>query len=209
VAISGEVRGGPGPPQPGGRRPAPAELALVQAFINTHYDLEFDHGADLIASSAGLSAWIGRSGLLGGREIEPPPAADVARAVTFRECLRELAAGNGQGPRRELGRATRSALNSASEGALLEVRFDLHGRAGFNPASERPIDQAIGSLLAITATAMLDGTWSRLKICPGHDCGWAFYDHSRNQSGRWCSMSVCGGRSKARAHYRRRQAGTE
>jgi predicted RNA-binding Zn ribbon-like protein len=52
---------------------------------------------------------------------------------------------------------------------------------------------------------MLDGTWDRLKACPGHDCGWAFYDHSRNQTGRWCSMSVCGGRAKARAHYHRRR----
>jgi predicted RNA-binding Zn ribbon-like protein len=50
---------------------------------------------------------------------------------------------------------------------------------------------------------MLDGTWRRLKVCPGDHCGWAFYDHSRNQTGRWCSMSVCGGRAKARAHYHR------
>jgi predicted RNA-binding Zn ribbon-like protein len=62
---------------------------------------------------------------------------------------------------------------------------------------------ALGVLLAITAVAMADGTWSRLKVCPGEHCGWAFYDGSRNRSGRWCSMAVCGGRSKARAHYRR------
>ncbi len=65
------------------------------------------------------------------------------------------------------------------------------------------VDGAIGLLLAITARTMLDGSWSRLKVCPGDHCGWAFYDHSRNQTGRWCSMSVCGGRAKARAHYRR------
>jgi predicted RNA-binding Zn ribbon-like protein len=57
----------------------------------------------------------------------------------------------------------------------------------------------------MTAAAMLDGSFSRLKICPGPDCDWAFYDHSRNQSGRWCSMAVCGGRVKARAHYHRRR----
>ncbi len=36
--------------QPGGRRPAPSELALVQAFINSHYDLEVNHGAELFAT---------------------------------------------------------------------------------------------------------------------------------------------------------------
>jgi predicted RNA-binding Zn ribbon-like protein len=43
-----------------------------------------------------------------------------------------------------------------------------------------------------------------LKACPGRHCGWAFYDHSRNQSARWCSMQICGDREKARAYYRRR-----
>jgi predicted RNA-binding Zn ribbon-like protein len=53
---------------------------------------------------------------------------------------------------------------------------------------------------------MRDRSWSRLKVCPGEHCGWAFYDHSRNQAGRWCSMAVCGGRAKARAHYLRTRA---
>ncbi|WP_245775276.1 CGNR zinc finger domain-containing protein [Nonomuraea wenchangensis] len=25
-------------------------------------------------------------------------------------------------------------------------------------------------------------------------CQWAFYDHSRSRTGRWCSMRVCGNR---------------
>jgi predicted RNA-binding Zn ribbon-like protein len=59
-------------------------------------------------------------------------------------------------------------------------------------------------LLAIALRAMIDGRWQRLKTCPGEHCGWVFYDHSRNNSGRWCSMAVCGGRTKARTHYQRR-----
>jgi predicted RNA-binding Zn ribbon-like protein len=92
-------------------------------------------------------------------------------------------------------------LNQAAAGAGVEIRLD--------PAEPRfvaagaGLDRALGQVLAITAAAMLDGTWRRLKVCPGDHCGWAFYDHSRNQTGRWCSMSVCGGRAKARAHYHR------
>jgi predicted RNA-binding Zn ribbon-like protein len=55
---------------------------------------------------------------------------------------------------------------------------------------------------------MINGSWARMKICPGRDCEWAFYDHSRNGSSRWCSMSICGGREKARAHYRRTRGDT-
>lgn len=48
---------------------------------------------------------------------------------------------------------------------------------------------------------MLDGTWQRLKAC--RECSWAFYDHSKNVAGSWCSMKVCGGRVKQRAYYAR------
>jgi predicted RNA-binding Zn ribbon-like protein len=53
---------------------------------------------------------------------------------------------------------------------------------------------------------MAEGTWERLKVCPAHDCLWAFYDSSRNRSGHWCSMKVCGNRAKARS-YRERHRG--
>jgi putative transposase len=51
----------------------------------------------------------------------------------------------------------------------------------------------------------LEGTWERLKACPRHDCFWAFYDHSKNRSGRWCRMEDCGNIEKARAFRERRR----
>jgi predicted RNA-binding Zn ribbon-like protein len=62
-------------------------------------------------------------------------------------------------------------------------------------------------VLAAAGTAMLDGSWARLKACAGPECEWAFYDRSRNRSGLWCDMAVCGSRHKVRA-YRSRQRGT-
>lgn len=35
------------------------------------------------------------------------------------------------------------------------------------------------------------------------DCAWLFIDETRNRSRRWCSMSSCGNRAKARRHYHR------
>ena len=65
---------------------------------------------------------------------------------------------------------------------------------------------ALGRVAAAAFTAMLDGTWARLKACPRDCCGWAFYDRSSNASATWCSMAVCGGRVKSGAYYRRRRA---
>jgi predicted RNA-binding Zn ribbon-like protein len=62
----------------------------------------------------------------------------------------------------------------------------------------------MGRLLAAIASATADGTWARLKICRNDACRWSFYDASRNRSGHWCSMAVCGNRMKGRA-FRQRQ----
>jgi predicted RNA-binding Zn ribbon-like protein len=198
--------------QPGGREPAPGELALVQAFINSHYDLEGRHGADLFETPQALRGWLLARGLVSARTHVAH--GDLDRALAVREGLRELARGNGNGVGGGAdgagllngGADVAGLLNGAATGASVEVRF-ANGRPRFVPGRYGGVSAALGLMLALTAQAMLDGTWSRLKVCPGDDCGWAFYDHSRNQTGRWCSMSVCGGRAKARTHYRRRRRG--
>jgi predicted RNA-binding Zn ribbon-like protein len=174
---------------------------LVQAFINTHFDLEEDWGADVLSSPAALARWLDRHGL--GDGGHRPSQDHLAHAIALREQLRGLAArnGNGNGTHDVLPLAE---LNAAAAGAPSEVRFDADGPRFV--AGAGGVAGALGALLAMTAAAMIDGSWSRLKICPGEHCGWAFYDHSRNQSGRWCSMAVCGGRAKARAHYWRRRS---
>jgi predicted RNA-binding Zn ribbon-like protein len=192
----------PGRPsvQPGGRAPAPGSLALVQAFINTHYDLEIEHGAEVLSSPGALSAWLSARGLL---EVTVfPSRSDLRHALGVREGLRALA--RVEDDDAEAGAAARERLNRAAPGAGVEVRFRAEGPR-FDGARTAGTRGAIGVLLALTAQAMLDGTWARLKVCPGENCGWAFYDHSRNQAGRWCSMSVCGGRAKARTHYQRQR----
>ena len=126
---------------------------------------------------------------------------DLQRALACRAALRDLLRLGTEGVSAEPGL---DRVNALAPGAAIEVRLERSGPR-FVSADDASADGAIGVLLAIVATAMSDGSWARMKICPGHECGWAFYDHSRNQAGRWCSMSVCGGREKARAHYRRRR----
>jgi predicted RNA-binding Zn ribbon-like protein len=186
-------------PQPGGRRPAPGRLAIVQAFVNTHFDLVGEHGAEVLHSPAALSEWLTGAGLLAAASTVE--SSELVRALIVRESLRALAAaGSGH---RGARRAALARLDAAASGTRVEVRFDGPGPR-FAAAAEAGVDGAIGSLLAITAMAMADGSWARLKVCSGEHCGWAFYDHSRNRTGRWCSMSVCGSRAKAKRHYRRR-----
>jgi predicted RNA-binding Zn ribbon-like protein len=186
--------------QPGGRPPAPGELALVQSFINSHFDLQVRRGSDLFATPAALRDWLLGRDLIDARAQVGRP--ELVRALAVREALRELARSGGRGAMADELRQ----LNQAADGAGVEFRFACGGPR-FVLQAGGGFPAALGLVLALAGRAMIDGSWSRLKVCPGEDCGWVFYDHSRNQTGRWCSMSVCGGRAKARAHYRRLRRG--
>jgi predicted RNA-binding Zn ribbon-like protein len=179
--------------QPGGREPAPEALALVQGFVNT---VDREHGPDLLDDAAGFTEWLERN-------LLPAPAAgaDLAPAREVREALRSLLHANNGEPHDPRARAV---LDRAARRARLEPTFAPDGAALVPHA--RGVDAALGRILAAAFAAMLDGSWARLKACRGELCGWAFYDRSTNASATWCSMSVCGGRAKAGAYYRRRRA---
>jgi predicted RNA-binding Zn ribbon-like protein len=173
---------------------------LVQAFMNTRWDLETERNTETLVSADALRDWLKAHGILSSSTRLA--ADDLDRVLAVREGLRALAfANNGC----ELQLDAIEAMRQASDGARLEIRIEPD--APRLVPDTTTIEGAIAALFAITARAMIDGDWLRLKACPGDHCGWAFYDHSRNQSGRWCSMKVCGHRQKSRAYYRRKTAG--
>ena len=181
----------------GEREPAPGDLRLVQEFVNTR-DIETDH--DDLASPDLLAAWLGRRGLLAGET--PVTEADRQQAVRVREALRAILLAN-NGAAFDAGAL--DTLNRAARDAPLLVRVQPGGAAGLD-VSVSGVQGAVGRLLAVVFTAMTNGTWSRLKACRCDACQWAFYDHSKNRSGAWCSMAVCGNRTKTRAYRQRTRA---
>jgi len=174
---------------------APGDLELVRLFVNT---LEVDTGEEELSDPAALQAWLEAHGLAAGGAAG---SSDLDAARRLREAMRSLLVENAGPSAREEAAVT---LSDAAERARLGVRFDPGGGARLLPASAG-VPGSLGRLVAIVAAAMANGTWSRLKACRADDCRWAFYDHARNRSRRWCSMAVCGNRTKARS-YRHRHA---
>jgi predicted RNA-binding Zn ribbon-like protein len=165
-------------------------LQLVCDFVNT---LDRESGADELADAKGLAAWLRARGLWGGR----PTREEAVRARWLREALRDLLyAHNGGDTDREVAAAV---LDETSRLAGVEVRFD-----GTSIRLTSPLG-GIGAVVAAAGQAMVDGSWQSLKACSADSCRWAFVDGTRNHSRRWCSMSVCGNREKAR-RFRRRLA---
>ena len=101
-------------------------------------------------------------------------------------------------------------VNRASERAPLRLNVERARRARISrgpPTAGPGIDPALARILAAAYTGMAEGDWARLKVCADEECEWSFYDRSRNHSGQWCDMAVCGGRHKVRAYRARRAPG--
>jgi predicted RNA-binding Zn ribbon-like protein len=174
---------------------APGELERVRDFVNP---LDVETGVDALSSPDALRTWLEGRGLGPARGAT---RADLVAARRLREAIRVLLLeNNGLSVRKEAA----LTLNRTAARAHVGLRFDSGGEVRLEPAA-RGVDAALGRLLAIAASAMADGTWTRLKACRADDCHWAFYDHARNHSRHWCSMAVCGNRTKART-YRQRHA---
>jgi predicted RNA-binding Zn ribbon-like protein len=179
-----------------GTKPAPDELILVQAFINS---ADLGRGTDELGSAVGLRDWLRELDLI-DRSVRVTEA-DVIAARAVREALRDLVLANNSGAGDTNPNALET-LNRAARSAQLSARFESGGRASLE--SRAPgIDGVIGRILALAFNAMETGQWSRLKACPADSCRWAFFDETKNRSGTWCAMSVCGNRAKARSFRKR------
>ena len=169
---------------------APQPLHLVQRFVNS---VDVESGEDELSSPEALRDWFAERGLMdaGGRAT----AADLRRAVDVREGLRAVLLHNNGLP---LDEERVERLDRAVRRAGIRVRF-APGRDPELVSDAEGVDGALARLMAIVAAAVEHGRWERLKACPREECEWAFYDRSKNRSGRWCTMEACGNIEKAKA----------
>ncbi|MGI5203201.1 CGNR zinc finger domain-containing protein [Spirillospora sp. CA-108201] len=181
-----------------GEGPAPPSDAapLLADFVNT---LDVESGADDIATPAALAGWLAGRGL--ALEGAGAADADLRTAVALREGLRDAMEAHHGNHEADIPDDLEDVL------AALPLRVTLAGpRPALVPLD--PPGAAAGGLARIAAAVMdavAAGTWPRLKTCQVDTCRWAFLDTSKNRSRAWCSMKVCGNRTKTRAYRARRR----
>ena len=175
---------------------APQPLYLVQRFVNS---VDLESGEDELSDPDALRAWLAERGLLDAREAVS--TADLRRAIDAREGLRAVLLTHNGMP---LDEARLDRLDRAVSKAGVRLHFSS-GREPELVPDAAGVDGALARLMAIVAAAVEQGGWERLKACPRDECEWAFYDRSKNRSGRWCTMDSCGNIEKARAFRERRR----
>jgi len=180
------------PAQDGGRgaRRAQAPLDLVQDFVNTR---NLMRGTDSLADPVAAQAWL----------PAPPRGRDDDQQLSelrdLRETLRRvLLTHTTQEPVEAQAVSRLQQLSAPSE---LATGVAVDGSCFVQP---RRHDDTVSRVFAAIVEASLNGTWPRLKACANPDCRWVFYDTSRNHSGAWCVMSICGSREKMRSYRQRR-----
>jgi predicted RNA-binding Zn ribbon-like protein len=184
----------------GGKRAmdkVPTEVETVIEFVNT---LDVESGSDRLGSPEELTQWLRSRGLLDAAVDAGDDDLELARAL--REALRAVLRAHHD---EVVDRDAIAGLNAAAARLSLGVCFDDRGDPEVVPR-DNGVTAALGHVLGATATARATGSWPRLKICSMASCQWAFFDRSKNRSGRWCSMEVCGNRAKTRSYRSRRRS---
>ena len=171
----------------------PPGIRLVRDFINT---FEPQLGQESWTSPERLRDWFVE------RRLIPDDARlrpwDLTLAVTLREGLRAVLVGH-DGQRTDT--AAVEALNEVLAEVPVRLAFTDHHGYHLASAGSSPIDNALARLVDAIRQCGEDHTWSRLKVCARDTCRWAFYDASRNQARRWCSMAGCGTHIKNQRAY--------
>ncbi|RFU40277.1 zf-CGNR multi-domain protein [Actinomadura logoneensis] len=202
--------------------------ALLRDFVNT---LDVETGDDAIDTPGRLAAWLDGHDLVPTAVPAPGPASttagsapgggerDLDLARELREGLRTVMiahhgprpAASGadvlDGPANVLRGPANVPGGLEAAFAALPLRISLADGGPRLVPLAAPEDGRVREALAWIAAAVMesvaDGTWGRLKVCQESTCRWAFLDTSKNRSRAWCSMRVCGNRTKTRAYRAR------
>lgn len=140
---------------------------------------------------------------------ESPRSAGTAfkRAIDLRENLYRIFSrlARGEAPASEDVQSLNAVLHKALRQLGLRVRGGKLEWAWdeATPSLERPIWPIVRS----AAELLTSEEASSLRECASDTCSWLFVDRSRTRRRRWCDMSTCGNRAKARRHYQRRKQG--
>lgn len=174
------------------------EEPLCVRFVNTVGWRGREVPAETLEHPSAFSGWLAR------RHLVPGPITisqeELSDALGLREAIYRsmVAVADGRRP----DPADLDQINNATMGALSHLRMNLS--LHWEIAGASPLDRAL-MLIALSAAGLLTGPDARrVRYCADPDCGWIFVDRSKNHSRRWCSMSDCGNKAKAR---RFRQAG--
>lgn len=173
-------------------------IEAVRRFMNS---VDVETATDELADPVAASRWLLEQRLTDQRLRLS--ADDLGRVVGLRTGLRAMAAEHAGHEPDPHALADLQAVARTSP--LVFAPSPEGGTLALVPAG-RGVDAVIAGLLAEVQAASASRQWERIKLCREDTCQWVYHDRSRNRSGQWCDMAVCGNRNKVKS-FRDRQRG--
>ena len=175
-------------------------------FVNatpTKAELPWEHLIQFLESTSIVSA--GRGAQLLSLPQSDPQAAEalLLKARRLGSALRKVfaamlrkqrIAGEWIEPLNEILRITEGHDELVAQAGVWKIEF---------VAREGGLDWLLAAVARSGAEIIVEGARARLRLCANPHCGLFFYDNSRTRRRRWCSMAVCGNRSKVAAFARK------
>jgi predicted RNA-binding Zn ribbon-like protein len=163
-----------------------------------------------------LVAWARRAGMLAEEEArallqaaaDHPASASTAldRALALRETIYRIFSAIAHG--RQPSAADLAAMNRVLREGLSRQEV-VPSAGGFQwswVSNGATLDRILWPVVRSAADLLTSQDLGRIRECAREGCDWLFVDTSKNHSRRWCSMTACGSRTKARRYYRRKKA---
>ena len=171
---------------------------LCLEFANTRYWRGQAQPTETLSAAEDLATWLGGNV---AREARPLPKREFERAIEARETIYRVfdATTRGKTPAASDLEALNELLAASPNRTTLKRE-----RSGFSWDVDMRGSTALGQLAPVLWSAgdlLAGGKLDKVKRCANPECGWLFLDDSRAGKRRWCSMSACGNRAKARRHY--------
>lgn len=185
-------------------------------LANTLLDRPTDDARELIPRASDFLSWARQAELLTRKEEKElrkeakhkPHAVESIRrrAVQLRECLFQLFSSIVDG--RDTAAEVMAEWNQyvkeslgyyetvrAGEGLTWTPRSELHG-----------IDTVLWVIIHSAIELLTGPQAARIRRCASDSCDWLFLDTSKRGNRRWCDMTGCGNRAKARRYYQRKKS---
>jgi len=184
---------------------------LALDLVNTVVSRGSATPRELLGKYADLVNWSGQVGLLDRAEAaalldqaarNPRLAARALdRAIDLRETLHTIFASVNPDDT-SLGK-----LQAYAEQVSQHRQLVRHGESIVSRWKHSGLDWMLWPIVEAVTALLTSEQRKRVRVCAAPTCGWLFLDNSRRGNRRWCDMTVCGNRAKARKHYAKVTAG--
>jgi predicted RNA-binding Zn ribbon-like protein len=180
---------------------APGALGFVHDLMNTVAGGK-PNRADLLGGLDSAQQWLDTA-LANLADATGEPRWEIELTEDDLDGLRALRADLRHVAGGRSGDDGQNAVPVQTSAAALQLSSD--GRVALRPRGTG-VRLLTSITLSVILRAQLADTWRRVKLCRNPKCAAIFYDRSRNNSGVWHDVRVCGNAVNLRASRARRNA---